>query len=382
MNKSKFVIVALSVLVIAGVVTVLKMGSGRRPTGSPDYKIGVLACLTGPAAQYGVELRNGAELAAADFESKTGKKVILVIEDTKSTPKDGLTAFNRLAEIEKIHFIVGDVLSGVVAALSEAASQKDVLIFAPGASTPALDGRNDNVFRNWVSDSFDAKVIADFSAKEGFKRVAVAYINNEYGKALAVAFEKRFTEKGGRVQLYPIPEDGSAGQDTVAKLLSEKPEALYVVGYAKNLGRLVRQIGESSGSIPFRLLANLVASEDEAKTLAGPYLDGIVFTDPSQSPPQEFVTKYKNRFTSPPGVVAAHSYDAMDILLTTLNNSPDHSVSGVKQMLSRVRDYPGVSGTTTLDLNGDASKPVYLKRLRLVNGTYKTDELGALQVSP
>ncbi len=141
-----------------------------------DYRIGVIACLTGPAAQYGEELKNGAKLAASDFETKTGKKVKLIIRDTKSNPKDGLAAFNTLADIDKINFIVGDVLSGVVATIAEPATQKGILVFAPGASTPSLDGLKDNIYRNWVSDAFDAQVIADYCIKEGFKRVAVAYI--------------------------------------------------------------------------------------------------------------------------------------------------------------------------------------------------------------
>ncbi len=76
-------------------------------------------------------------------------------------------------------------------------------------------------------------------------------------------------------------------------------------------------------------------------------------TDPRTA---SFVMEYQNRCGAEPDVYAAHAYDAVGILAKTIAEfgpRPDDIRRGFQEL----RNYPGVSGATTFDENGDVVQP-------------------------
>ncbi|MEI6593766.1 MAG: ABC transporter substrate-binding protein, partial [Holophagaceae bacterium] len=64
-----------------------------------DLKIGVAEALTGGAAQYGVPIRNGFQLAADEINAKggvNGNKLVLVIEDEQGKKEEAINVFKKL----------------------------------------------------------------------------------------------------------------------------------------------------------------------------------------------------------------------------------------------------------------------------------------------
>ena len=353
-------------ILVASLCTIL-LASCERPKSNttPDtIRIGVLACLTGPAAEYGKQVLDGAKMGAADFEKENHRHVELVVQDTKSTPKDAVAAFQQLTDINGIKFVIGDVLSGSVMAIAPLANQKGVLVFAPGASTPALDDIDDMIVRNWVSDSYDAKIMADYCNRQNFGKIAVLYVNNEYGNSLAKRFRQFLNDADKRIVLAsPFAEDATNFLDVVDKLLAAKADAVYLIGYSKSIGMIARQLHERVADHSIQLLSNLAASEPQTIEIGGDALNGLVFTDPNQTPALEWSERYTKTTGSKPGVVSAHSYDATRILLASISTTKG-DISSVKESLYRVKNYPGVSGTTTINQFGDAQKPVFLRTIR------------------
>ena len=67
-------------------------------------------------------------------------KIVPIIEDARSQSKDGLTAYKKLVDVNKVQIIVGDVLSSTTMAIVPMLEKDKVLLFAPGASNPKLKG--------------------------------------------------------------------------------------------------------------------------------------------------------------------------------------------------------------------------------------------------
>jgi len=116
-------------------------------------RIGMTAPLTGPAAESGIALRQGAELAVEEINTTGGINVggknyivRLFVEDNESKPEVGVSAAEKLITRDKVHYLIGDaILSSVTMAIME---------LAPKYKIPIVSGES-------VSEAIVDKVKAD-----------------------------------------------------------------------------------------------------------------------------------------------------------------------------------------------------------------------------
>ncbi|HSJ95590.1 MAG TPA: ABC transporter substrate-binding protein, partial [Myxococcota bacterium] len=96
----------------------------------------------------------------------------------------------------------------------------------------------------------------------------------------------------------------------------------------------------------------------------GTRLEGAFFTssfDPSHPAPlvQEFARRYGNAFGENPTVFAAQGFDAGNLVALQLARGASDRES-VRRSLLETQLYPGVSGPTTFDPDGNARKRPFL----------------------
>src|SRR5690606_19038731 len=107
----------------------------------------------------------------------------------------------------------------------------------------------------------------------------------------------------------------------------------------------------------------------EFSKLAHNYSEGIIFSTPAYDPAdndprvKQFATAFKERFGTAPDTASGHSYDAMHILAEAIKKAGADEPAKVKDALYAIRDFPGVTGRTTFDSNGDVVKPVLVKKI-------------------
>lgn len=100
----------------------------------------------------------------------------------------------------------------------------------------------------------------------------------------------------------------------------------------------------------------------------GDYVDGAIFSvgfypDSSDQLVKEFVSKFTERFGYQPDLVSAQSYDAMNILLEA-SDGGKLPWDLIWERLLHIKDYPGVSGRTSILLSGDSDKDVTLLEIK------------------
>ena len=103
-------------------------------------KIGALLPLSGPNAKYGEEIRQGIELAREELNSQggiNGRNVEVLYEDDQADPKTGVSAIQKLIDVEGVHVILGPWASGVALATAPIAEDKKVIMLAE-AIAPAI----------------------------------------------------------------------------------------------------------------------------------------------------------------------------------------------------------------------------------------------------
>ena len=80
----------LAALIAAGIVPAAH---------AADIKLGVAEALSGGAAQYGVSIRNGFQLAADEINAAggiNGNKLVLVVEDEQGKKEEAINVFKKL----------------------------------------------------------------------------------------------------------------------------------------------------------------------------------------------------------------------------------------------------------------------------------------------
>ena len=371
---TKRTLLALALLAVVGITAFAVL---RSPTGD-EIRVGVLVPLTGGAASYGENARKGAELALQEFSAKHPElRIVLSVEDSRGEAAVGLSAANKLVDLDRVVAIVGCVTSGVTLAVAPQANEWKIPLVSPGGSSPNLTTAGDYVFRTWPSDVFEADAMARYIGSRGISRLAILRINNEYGAAMEAAIRQKL-EQAATTPISVVAaetfEQGAREMRTqVLKINQATPQAIYFVGFPEAVVVFARGYAEAGLAMP--VLATSGFEDPQVPRDAGRTLDGTVYTKPQSNSPavEAFRAAYQRSYGQDPGVVSDTAYDATMLILNAIAASAadGQPVNGeaVRGALLAVRDYPGASGMLSFDENGDVIKPIVLFTLR--DGKYE-----------
>lgn len=367
MSRSRFlIVVAAAIGIVVAAVMVIRRD---RPSG---FRVGVIMPLTGGAASLGASCRNGVLLAVEEHNAakQTAEPAITaIVEDDKADATTGVSAFLKLTSADGVGAIIGPLASGVTLAVAPLAERQKVVILSPGSSAPAISTAGDYVFRNELSEEYGAREQADLAhGRLGFKRVAVVYVNNEYGSGTAQIFRERFVELGGQIMLSQAFNPGTTDFRTVlTEIKTRSPDAVFFV-YQDDITNFLRQRAELQ--VPVTVYTTPVFESPATLATLGALAEGVVYTyygefDPAAASglTASFVKSYQERFSEAPSYYSAQGYDAARIMIEALRRC-GFTRERLKDALYTIRDFPGVSGVTSFDSNGDVRKPVTLRTVR------------------
>lgn len=335
-----------------------------------EIKVGAILCITGSGAVYGEDTQRGIQLAVNEINNSggiNGKPIKLIIEDDQTNPTQSASATTKLINQDKVQVIIGAVTSSSMLADAPIAERSKVVMLSPGASNPNITNAGDFIFRNWISDSLEGKAMADYlSRTENIKKVAILYINNDYGVGLKDVFSKQFTANDGEiVSSETYNQDETDFRSQLLKIKRSQAQRVYLPGYYKEMALILKQARELGTSIPFR---SVVTFEDpELLKLSANEAEGVIYSSPFYNPDSQdsnvknFVKAFTETYKRKPGIFAAHGYDAMYLIVEAIRRTKSISSVDIRRGLLTIKNYPGTSGNTTFDNNGDVVKPVAIK---------------------
>ena len=355
-------VIALAIILVFGVITT--------SIAEEVYKIGAILPLSGDAAQYGEWGKRGISLAVDEINSKggiNGKKIEVVYEDDAAEPKRGVSAVNKLINVDKVKVIIGPIPSTVTLAVAPICEKAKVVIMS-SSSSPAITKAGDYIFRNWPSDDFEGSAMANYVIKKKYRNVAILHINNEYGLGVASVFKTEFSKQGGKVLITETYKQGiSDMRPQLIKIKKYNPEAIYLVGHAKENGHVVKQARELN--IKAQILGTVGIEGPDLINIAGDSAEGLVYTAPAFDPDSHDPTvkayqqEYMKKFGKKSEIFAATTYDATKIMALMIGKT-GYNPDAIKDGLYKLKDYPGVSGKTNFDRNGDVIKSVMFKTVK------------------
>ncbi len=321
-----------------------------------DIKIGIAEALTGGAAQYGVAIRNGFQLAADEINAKggvSGNKIQLVIEDEQGKKEEGITVFKKLIFQDKVLMIFGPTLSNSMFAAGPVANAAKVVAFGTSNTANGITDIGPYIFRNSVMESDVLPVTVASAAKHyGIKKVAVIYGNDDaFTKSGYDVFKKVLEDqkipvtttetyvKGDvdfKAQLTKIKATGPDA--VICSCLAE--EAANIIVQARGLGLKVPFVGGNGFNSPKMFEVSKLAGE--GTFVGSPWAN----TNPAPVN-QQFVAAYKKKYGADPNQFAAQGYDALYIAAEALKTVKlSGNIEADRQALRDALPKVSISGAT------------------------------------
>ena len=360
------------------------LGLGAIPAyGAETYKIGAILAMTGPGAYYGRVMSRGPLLAIEEINEKggiDGMKLELVIEDHKSgQPKEGVSAINKLVNIDKVPFILTSYSAPTLAAYPIAAEHK-VLMLNGGGWSPDLVGKP-YLFNNRMVGNYLGQVIAEHVFRRGARKLAMIYRNDPSGITVRDHVRPFWEKLGGTIVAMEVHELGATDYAAqLAKIKAARPDAVATWSYGKDLGFIVKQARDVGITVP---LVGIDWTPD-GQAVAGTAMEGYEYAsdylDPDSKEPwtARFIQDYKKKYAEAPDFYAANYYEGVYILAELIKEvkqkgGKPQSGDQLRQALLAKRKFASVyGGTITFNDDGTSVKPVAISEVKGGKSTVKT----------
>lgn len=234
MNKSKNTkqwIIGGVILFVIIIGTILIFAPNKNET----IKIGVSLPLTGEAASFGQGGLSGIETAVKEINEAggiNGRKLEVIIEDDQCTSEGGIRTFTKLVNIDQVDMIIGPACSAAAGSGIPVAEESKTPTIIWG-SAPGLTQNNDYIFRTYPSDTFQGKFAAEYMINKLKKeKVAVIYVQNDWGQGIKDVFVSNFQKLGGSISFDEgIPQDAIDLKTILIKAKETNPDAIYFPVY-------------------------------------------------------------------------------------------------------------------------------------------------------
>jgi branched-chain amino acid transport system substrate-binding protein len=211
-----------------------------RALGDEPVKIGMVNPLTGTLSALAQSEVDGAKYAEAEINKKggiLGRPVQLLIEDSANDVGTGVAKTHKLIDRDKVAAILGDVNSGIAAAMGQVTSDAKVFHIVPGGHTDTITGKDCkwNVFRVCNTTTMDTAAITPELVKRFGKKWFFITPDYAYGHTLQEGFVKALKKLGGTFEGDMLPIANSDFSATLIKAKAYKPDVLL-----NNMGGLAQ----------------------------------------------------------------------------------------------------------------------------------------------
>ena len=373
------------------------------------YTVGCLLPLSGPYEIYGQRALQGIEIAMNEFNSHgENPSVSLIIKDTGSDPDRALNAMEELI-IDEVMAVIGPIITAVPVAFAAQDSGLPIMTLTQKDDITVI---GDYVFRNFITPRMQVATLVKYISNSlGLERIAILYPNEHYGKTYMNLFWDEIIAHDAKVVgvesydptstdfadpikkivglFYEIPEDlkpeppPPLANDSEESDLDLKPDedpedeepkpivdfdAIFIPDAPQKAGLIIPQLVYYDIEDVYLLGTNLWHSE-KLIDMAGTYAQGAIiadgfFAESNSSIIKEFTERFRSTYGKPPEFIEAIAYDNAMMLFQSLKNPEIESRKMLKDALLENTGYPGITGLTSFDENGDAIRELYLLQVR------------------
>lgn len=340
------------------------------PGAEDPIRIGQYGAFTGKDADFGLAARKGVILAVEEANAAggvLGRQLELRTEDNQSKLGESATIAKKFVSRDKVVAVLGGNTSSNSLEAAPVYQSAKIPMIAITSTNPRVTEIGNYIFRVCFIDPFQGAALAKFARDTlKVKRVAVlTSVNNAYSVGLSKVFRERFIAGGGTIAAEQKHSEGD--KDFRAQLTAAKAAGAEAILHSGNYteGALIckqaRELGFTGA-----LFGGDAWEGPNLVTIGGAAVEGVYYsTHASAETPtpimQSFVQRYRTRWNGEtPNSTTTLGYEAALLLCDALRRAGTTESGALRDALAATKDFPGVTGSISLDEKRNASKPAMI----------------------
>ncbi len=351
---------------------------------STKNAVGVIIPLSGKLESVGQKILKGVEIAAHVFSEGPTPNVEYLIRDYGNNEESIPKIIEELDREHGVAAIIGPVgeHAGEIACREARSRNLPAIIFTQAEMPMQVESY---CFRNFVTFDIQARTLLGAARNMGITRFAILNRDDFFGRAFSDAFERLAPPFGVQIVQHITYSSQNVDFNQQVKSLfgaakkastaqpGGKPsgrvaefEAILIPDSAVNAAMIASYIYPKAPNI--RLFGPMLWDTPEFVKVGGKYVENAIFVSgffPNSllSATQNFSRSFIETFKYTPSVWEASAYDTASILQDFLQvqglSRPD-----LRERIATLKDFPGISGTTSFSSNGSLEKTLYLLTIR------------------
>lgn len=361
-------------------------GNSSDNTGSTGGKlvIGGIGPLTGVAAQYGINVQDGIQLAVDEINAAggvNGMTLELNFQDDENDPEKSCNAYNKLKD-EGMKLLVGTVTSKPCEAVSVEAANDNMFLITPSGSSIEAISAGDNCFRMCFTDPKQGQIAAEYIGKNlTAKKIGIIYDSSDpYSTGIKDGFEAVAADNGLTVvETQAFSDNRTDFNVQIQKIADSGAELLFLPFYYTEAALVIQQ-AQGKLNIPIfggDGLDGLIGSLGDNVAVAN---NVYVMSPYASTSPEEKSAKFTKAFQEKfPGVevnqFAADGYDCVYAIkmaiekagVTDANISASELCNKLKTAMTEI-ELDGITGKTKWTADGESEKAPQVLQIVVENG--------------
>ena len=326
-----------------------------------EIVIGSIQDLSGPIAGFGKQVRMGMLLRVDEINEQggiNGRKIKLLVEDSKYDPRNAVLAAQKLVNQDKIFAMVGHIGTAQNMAAMPVQFQKNVLNFYPITAARQMYEPFHKLKYSFAATYYDQmKIVTPLLAKEkGAKKVCAMYQDDEFGlevkrgaedglKTIGMTLAAETTYKRGATDFASQMQKLQADQCDLVVMGTIIRETIGGIATAKRLGFNPTFVGSSAAytDLIHKLGGPAMNGFYAAMTVQHPYLD-------SASQPLRFwANKYQTKFNEEPTVFSVYGYGSIDAFIRAATKAgPGLTTDSFIKAMDTMKIPPDIFGSAEM----------------------------------
>ena len=366
---------------IVTVLAVLVLAAGTLPAGAQKgpIKIGVIAPMTGGAAQAGKDMTNGLQMWLDENGNQmAGRKVEVIIEDSQGQPNVALTKLQKLVERDKVNVLVGELFAHIGYAMAPKVDEYRIPMLYPVIAADDLTQRKPAkwVVRTGWASSQPSHPFGEYAAKTlGYKKIVAIGIDYAFGWEVIGGFQKTFEENGGQIIQKLWAPLGTTDFAPYLSQIKRDADAVFALMVAQSSLRFPKQYQDAGLKGKFPLIGGgttfdefvLPSLGDEAIGGMTPLQYSAALDTPIN---KKFVAEYRKKYGKVPSYFSETSYTSTRWIAEAAK-AVGGDVENREKFLEALRkveipDSP--RGPVKLDAHGNPIQNIYIRKVERKDG--------------
>jgi branched-chain amino acid transport system substrate-binding protein len=358
----------------------------RSASAADTVNIPCVCELSGAGAVSGTNYRDGAHLAIEEINANggiLGKQIEMADYDTQTDPQTSRALVQKAIDGDA-YAIMGTVYSGSTIVNMIVAQQAGVPQITGSEAPNITQQGNPFIFRTSSGAEKGVPSLTPYFRDDlKAKKIAIAWVNNEFGKGGHDVFIDQMKSAGIEVVADVPSEQGQADfAADVSKIKQSGAEAAFVYLNEEEDARFLREAKKQGLSIP--LVGEVTLTGQKVIDLAGGAAEGaFAHVGLATSAPvfKDFVKKFKdtyNRDTDHNGIKGYIGIYAIKYVTEMIGSFDQQAFADKMHGLTlKAADYPGMLLDTSWDDTGEMSRTSFMTEVKdgkqVVIGTVSAD---------